>query len=490
MTALLVLTTGRSDVQLVQDGMRRELAKGKTASLHDEIQRRAGEWCLVDTPTSKGTEAASLPEGAFDLCTPKLDAVLQYVEEKRIKLTCALILETRRDPQVEAGDPRYAGAILAQRMRERGISHLCRCAYLRQDDKDYADKANQRDAIIRRDVVARINDAVRICLKGEDPERIVLATTGGIPVCNALVNEIVRLHAPSTVEIDPLEVEDRSRKNPPEADVAISCSSVPEPRESFRARKRALDLIEKGNLLGAWGAVQHLDADEVEHRWTKVVEWLARFAAARPIPEECDIDVLKHERMSVRTALRVELALHARDIPRAVHGTVAFFESALWDHLNKFVNPHADNKDNKRLYKVVPDPDSSIIRKNSEDRNRPFEVVLVNGNRWYKIFEDGACGVRIAKHYLKKGSLCDLGKAVNRIRNLRNDVAHNEPTPQLMEEARAKVIKESLWSQDDTFLNQPLIGNVLRKLGEQHPVNLCNQLIETVRSRLLHTITS
>jgi len=42
--------------------------------------------------------------------------------------------------------------------------------------------------------------------------------------------------------------------------------------------------------------------------------------------------------MAVRAALRVELALRAGDIPRAVHGTVAFFEAALWSNTDTFLS--------------------------------------------------------------------------------------------------------------------------------------------------------
>lgn len=82
MSALLVMTTGQTDVQLVQDGTRRELSKKKCASLHDEIESRASEWRLVDSPKAKQAPVDSLPPGAFELCTPKLDAVLQYAEER------------------------------------------------------------------------------------------------------------------------------------------------------------------------------------------------------------------------------------------------------------------------------------------------------------------------------------------------------------------------------------------------------------------------
>jgi hypothetical protein len=59
-----------------------------------------------------------------------------------------------------------------------------------------------------------------------------------------------------------------------------------------------------------------------------------------------------------------------------------------------------------------------------------------------------------------------------------------------MSEARDKMIAESLWSEDDGFLAQPLVRDVLRDLGEQDSDNLCTDLISDVRSRLLGTFTS
>ena len=112
-----------------------------------------------------------------------------------------------------------------------------------------------------------------------------------------------------------------------------------------------------------------------------------KFAASLPMPRACDIDILKHERMSIRAALRVELALRAGDIPRAVHGTVAFFESALWDRLKPRLTRH-DDLTKRRLYKVDPTPADSLIRKgdgSAEDRKQPFEVAEeIDGVRSYR----------------------------------------------------------------------------------------------------------
>ena len=70
-------------------------------------------------------------------------------------------------------------------------------------------------------------------------------------------------------------------------------------------------------------------------------------------------------------------------------------------------------------------------------------------------------------------------------RELRNDVAHNAPTPRLMADASDKMANENLWSRDSRFLTMPLVQNVLRDLGEKDPERLCDSLIATVRSRLL-----
>lgn len=273
--------------------------------------------------------------------------------------------------------------------------------------------------------------------------------------------------------------------NPPTQDRAVSRVRFLEPAAAYQARRHALELIAKGNLLAAWGAVQHLDNDEVEHQWTQVVKWLADFAASLPIPDECDIDLLKHPRMAVRAALRVELALVAGDIPRAVHGTVAFFESALWDHLRPHLTPHDARR---RLFNVTPEPDEQLVRRgdgSQDDRGRPFEAQDINGARWYRIFDDDVCGIRLAKRYLQKPALEKLGQAVSKVRELRNDVAHNEPTPPLMDDARRRMADAQLWSTNGTFLTQPLVQNVLRDLGENNPSRLCTDLTDTIRARLL-----
>ncbi|MCZ7664453.1 MAG: hypothetical protein M5U22_16665 [Thermoleophilia bacterium] len=485
MTTLLVMTAGQSDVQLVVDGVRRELHKERSAALHDELERRADSWRLIDSPPGKvDVPVDALPEGELLLCTPKLDAVLRETAP-----TSALVLATRRDAKAAPGDPRFAGALLEERLKNKGVAPVLRQAYLEGTER-LEDRDRPRDAVIRHEVVQRIERAVRETLETSKPSRIVVATTGGFPVVSNLVEEIVRLHAPVGVPVELLEVADGAKADPPTNDRAVRRNWTPEPSASYQARRHALELIEKGNLLGAWGAVQHLNKDEIEREWTQVVEWLARFACSLPMPESCDIPVLKHHRMAVRAALRVELALRSGDIPRAVHGTVAFFECALWDHLGELVERHPDET-KRRYYKIKSGeaPAEKLRRKgdgSDEDRKRPFiPKEPVNRTQWYWIDDSEVCAIQLAKHYLKRDGLTKLGQAVSAIRELRNDVAHSEPTPALMHGARQRLAEAKLWSNQDTFLAQPLVQDALRELGVQQAESICDVMISTVRNRVL-----
>ena len=79
----------------------------------------------------------------------------------------------------------------------------------------------------------------------------------------------------------------------------------------------------------------------------------------------------------------------------------------------------------------------------------------------------------------------DAALVRSNIRELRNDVAHDEPTPELMNEARTRIQTAALWSNNDTFLSQPLVQSVLKDLGEQTPERLLENLLTEVRRRLV-----
>src|SRR5690606_2444421 len=100
--------------------------------------------------------------------------------------------------------------------------------------------------------------------------QVFVATTGGLAAANELINELVRLHAVGRPSVTALEVPDGDRVDQPDRAVEEKFH----PAAGYRARWHALSLIEKGNFLGAWGAVSHLDGEPGQD-WTRVIQWLA-----------------------------------------------------------------------------------------------------------------------------------------------------------------------------------------------------------------------
>ncbi|MCK9538299.1 hypothetical protein [Dokdonella sp.] len=487
MTTLLVMTAGQTDVQLVVNEQRHKLDGNICGTLHDAIKERS--WSVVDAPKGRSRRFFdSLPEGELLLCTPKLDAVLAHFGPSLP--TSALIFETRRQ---DARDPRFAGAVMERRLRDRGVENVTRVAFLTGDEQ-LEDPSNEVDAVVRRSVVATLSNGVGLATASLKPDDLVfVATTGGLAAANELINELVRLHCVGGPGVTALEVPDGDRAK--QADRAVEEQF--HPAAGYRARWHALSLVEKGNLLGARGAVSHLEGTPGQE-WTQVIKWLAHFASSLPLPPGCDLAVLNHESMAVRAGLRVELALRARDIPRAVQGTVAFYEAALWDRLGERIERSPDPK-RRRFFKIksgdAPTGDKLLRRGDGsdDDRKRPFEWKdRVGGIDWYWVYDgDGGPGARIAKYFLQSDALAKFDAALgSSIRELRNDVAHNEPTPDLMNEARIRMQAAALWSASGTFLSQPLVQAVLEDLGEANPERLLEDLLTDARGRLCAPLTA
>jgi hypothetical protein len=476
MTSLLVMTLGRTDVQLAVGNERHKLNPDTCGTLHDAIKERS--WSVVDAPSTTNKRfIKELPEGALQLCTPKLDAVLAHIAPSLP--ASVLIFETNR--QVD-DDPRFAGEVIERRLRDRGVENVTRVAFLTRDEK-LEDPTNVVDAVIRRSVVSTLSNAIVRAVSNLKPDdSVIVATPGGLNEANELVNELVRLHSVGGPQVTALKVPDGNRANGHDRAVEEKFH----PAAGYRARRHALSLVEKGNLLAAWGAVSHLEGVPGQD-WIQVISWLAAFASSLPLSEDCDFAVLRHQRMAVRAALRVELSLRAGDIPRAVLGTVAFSEAALWDKLLEHFERTGARKgvgEVVRLKDAAPVPTGKLLRNDEPDESQkrycPFER-LDDGT--YLFFEDGAG--RFARDYVKSDPLKDLHDVIGRVKALRNDVAHNEPTPDLMKDARSRMQDAALWSTTDTFLSQALVQEVLTELGEGNPKHLLPNLLEKVRYRLV-----
>lgn len=518
MTTLLIMTTGQTDVQLVIGDQRHKLDGNSCGKLHDAIKERS--WSVVDAPSKRsrdyvkafhidgeeesaapiilGIEGKSkivrvgdaaestgdtssrlkrqslieaLPDGEVKLCTPKLDAVLEEIGTT-LPMS-AFILETKRQ---NARDPHLSGQVMERRLRDRGVEQV-KCVAFLTGTEQLEDLSNDVDAVVRGLVVSRlskaIGDQVKALTKGD---KVFVATTGGLAAANEVINELVHLHAVGGPIVKALEVPDGNRAQCGERAVEEKFH----PAAGFRARWHALDLIEKGNLLGAWGAVRHLERVSGQE-WRQVVESLGYFASSRPLPANCDIAALKDLSLAARSALRVELALRADDIPRAVHGTVAFFEAGLWDWLRR------------RDFMVADQAMGSLAegfmfeaKPTGEKKDRFF--FSKTGGKWR--INCIKSGTEAWVNVLNKPKLTAFWNALtDDVRNLRNDVAHNEPTVELMDGAAEKMRAVQLWanqagSDQNTFLTQPLVKDVLIELGVDNPEHLLESLLIEVRSRL------
>ncbi|HMU41513.1 MAG TPA: hypothetical protein PKE31_21070 [Pseudomonadota bacterium] len=492
-TTLLIMTVGGTDVKLAKENQLEEFAKSLHSTLWDRVQ--TNEWTLKDSPpapsnTSPSKPLAELPCGPLVFCTPKLDAVLAYAKEKEegLQIAAALLLDTRRPTT----DPSYAGPVLARRIEQRLGIQARFGTYLTEKDEKLESKSDPRDALIRREVVTRIEQVVCEVLCVAKPQTILLAVESGFPDVRSLVPEIVRLHTnPSIHSVRVLGLPSGSL-----GDRAEQVLEPVHPDESFAARRRAIELVRKGHVLGAFGAVSHMHLEAEQKAWpeitawTRVLEWLSRWACSLPLPPECDLSLLTYDRRgkrAVRSALQVELALRAGNIPSAVHGTVAFFESALLDHLDQR-RTFVSSDDRSDWYRFDPQPDPSLVGKDSKGNLLPFQKKLVEKEDLYKTLEyEHRHATRILDEYLKQPKLQEFGKAISAIRKLRNDVAHNVPTPKKMEQAKKDMCKAKLWSSDTPpqFLKQQLVSAVLEELQVETPQNLCEELVSEVERRLL-----
>lgn len=482
---LLIMTAGGTDVQLVVGGKRHKLDGNCCGRLHDEIKSR--DWSLVDAPKDRSRDfITTLPPEALELCTPKLDAILARFGGE--PLSSVLIFETTRQ---DAREPRLAGEVIEKRLHSRGVTNVARVAFL-TGEEPLEDPKDQLDAIVRRSVVAALSRATAEQLAGmQRGDRVFVATTGGLAAANEVIIELVRLHAVGRPEVTALEVPDGNRGQQEERAIEERFH----PASGYRARWHALSLIEKGNLLGAWGAVSHL-TNEPGQEWTQVIHWLAHWASSLPLPSACGIPLLTYAgkgKRAVRSALQVELALRAGNIPSAVHGTVAFFESALVDHLDQRREAvHDTNATNEiRGYRFAQPPASTLIGRNRRDKSCPFYTVEWQGETLYnsREYETGSAK-KLVHEFLQQPELIKLEQVISqhRLRDLRNDVAHNVPTEAVMVAATDKMQKASLWSTSPPpqFLCQPLVQNVLTELAITDPAKLCEQLISKVEQRILN----
>ena len=198
MTTLLIMTTARPTCSSSSTAVRRDL----TGTLW-RAARRAGkrEFRSVDAPTEKEQPLDALPEGEGECLHAEAGCGAAFFDASLP--TTAIVFETRRMPR---SDPRFAGAVLERRLAERIVT-VRRHAFLK-DEERLEDASNDEDAVTRRSVVGGLSKVIADAVEETKPDRIFVATTGGLPAANDVIEELVRLHAVGCAQVTSVEVPD------------------------------------------------------------------------------------------------------------------------------------------------------------------------------------------------------------------------------------------------------------------------------------------
>ncbi len=545
MKTLLIVTTGISDVQLWTETERLSLDRFCCGIVHDMLLACRERWGFADKAVIRGRGKTigvdDLPKGDFKLCTPRLDAVLRYVEGwhpqgqgTQMEVTDALLLGTKRQ---DDGDPRRAVDLLTRRLEElvpswagAGGGRIHPGIYL---EEGRVEARSQGDVIVRRDVVERISGFIRHAMDTAQPECVVLLSSSGIKQLDPIVEELTLLFAPAKCEVHRLvvpepkpakrkdckskeewsQVDHPPKKGPREAaevgateERAIRKEGGASIEEIYRARRRAIHLLSQGQPVGAWGAVRHLADQEGERGWVEVIEWAYLWATSQPVPTTCDIEEFLEPKRSLRAGLLLEMALRAKDIPRAIHLTVSFFESAIWDHLESRFVWNADQP--RRIGAEVPMSPKLVIVPGGtkeplpkDNTARPFLFIGLNdGLHVYEVRDGSAQAGKLVKHALKDPSLQALSTQISKspdvprdrpvalqgkgVRDLRNDVAHSIPSEEFIASASAMMASWGLWSGAPSIVGQALVEDVFESLNGSSIGARLDGLVDRLAQRL------
>lgn len=477
---LLIISTGQTDVQLVVDGKRRAIEKRYCGEIHGELQKlNSSAWMVVDAPpidkNRQDWPSGVLPPAPVAVCTPKLDAASTYLEKDGDRVDRVLILETIRDI---GSDPHFAGGVLQRRIQERnGGVQVIRATYLSGNER-LEDRADARDAVVRRDVVRRLDHAIRDSVGGAT--RVIVASTGGLGQVPPLLDAIAQLYTVPPARLDFVEIPEPKEGD----DEAVSRTKVVEPTEVYRARANALSLLRRGDWVAAWGTASVYSGEPEQAVWTEPIHRLYLFATALPVPEEWLVSA-GLTNMAARVALRAEAALRCGDIPTAIHRTVSFLEAAFDEHVRRDGRLQAtDERDVYRIETVAED----LIYSDGSNRHhlrRPFQR---KGEGKYKLTRTIPCIQSLLSNYLQG---CDKARVLanlvqtNRVNDLRNEVAHDEPDGKKLADAKELMVRAGLWTQSDSILQATVVQDALIELAVENPEQLWDRLVRGVERQVL-----
>jgi hypothetical protein len=497
--AVLIVSAGDSDVQVVRANKRHLLEKAALRALHAEILRN--RLPISDTPLERCKAIDALQSGDR-VCTPKLDLALQYAQKHQYDVVGVVVLVTQRGDH-EKREPIASGHLLAQRASKaleltfldglafgsgdgassgtgRGSGWF---AYL--EGKEELAGTEERDRPVLRAAVERIDRVIRH-LACEGPGAVALvATAGGIPAVKPVVDAAVRFHfgRERVILLDCNERANEAREVP----------EGPHPVLSYAAKDTARELLRRGDFTGAWGAVAHLETVEEHKVWVGAIRALHDWHSVVPVDAPCDVvrDWVCTATRSAHVALRVEACLRAGRIPEATVGTIGLIEAALADVLDAALG--SANHDAQHLLVRWAPPDEAKNWKLAGGRLVLTQITKKGKAGWWQYLPDVNGTRYLLEHFKKNGLLKYLEALQKQVRlnksatkvpvSLRNKAAHGRPDPDLMRHAPEVFQAAGFWAPpggSHRFLTQTLVTDALRDVGVEGLGGLYGETVEKI----------
>lgn len=359
---ILIVTAGRSDLQIVLQGEQQEF-EGRR--IHEYLLEHIEKIRLVSThrnlPRNRASPISDLsiiaqqmaPQSeGLRLALPKLEFLLERANVDLRRIGIAVILQTCRDPaacgpqllRLTDKEPIAAGPIMARWLAEQcgleqtqektpQIGRSLWFDFLRggedQSDASFRDQINLI-AIQRIDQLLRQSEAAMLA-QGIKAPQMILADSGGLPRFKEPLAALVQLRFSGRTTI----IHESETQLP-----GASETGRVSVQESCQARLIARKLLRIGDIIGAANAVAHLAGDKREHDWLAPLQQAAQFMRGDPVrgepfPELAALRQLGH--LSILPALRTETAVASGRITEAITQVFTFSESIVKDGIEKWL---------------------------------------------------------------------------------------------------------------------------------------------------------
>jgi len=534
---VIMLSAGRTDVQVIGETGPRSLTSRNCRQLHDELLAgfAGGRVTLADSPppalpvAGRPLEIECLPSGSFCVCTPKLDglieAALAWSQEDGGRILGVIVLQTNRSSGAFFNaEPHGVGKILGMRalakifpdVRESSPIHLNPAISLATPfaapvvgwldvvtEEESLEGPDDQDFPVARRVADRINALTSLIAASFPGAVVAVSTKGGPPPLKEVIESSIAIHLGNGWR--PFEQpEGRNTRRVEPARAALwGAAGV------LHSRRHAMNLIDRGDFRGAYSAGSHLIAADVparehDHGWLteldQVARWMDGFDVAVPnwfkdivngveskgaarttrrttaVEAASRVPPVGHALL--RTAWKAEASLRSRRIPEALGLTGTFLDAALLDAIRVWaveVDPEE---------KVLVPPDDPVVaelRSPQTTRDgKSWRCLRPDNGYWMQGPAVGRWLLLLNKTACGDFNARYAGGNNPRPVDLRNHVMHGFVSSQFLARAEQKMAAKELWTRIG-FLASPQVRAVLSESGITDADRAFSEIIDALR---------